>query len=78
MSQSSSSKKPTNLSLDQNLILEARELGINISQAAEGGLKEAVSKAKSEQWKRENAEALKSSNEWIEKNGLPLEKYRSF
>lgn len=78
MSQSSSSKKPTNLSLDQNLISEARELGINISQAAEGGLKEAVSKAKSEQWKRENAEALKSSNEWIEKNGLPLEKYRSF
>lgn len=78
MSQSSLSKKPTNLSLDQNLILEARELGINISQAAEGGLKEAVSKAKSEQWKRENAEALKSSNEWIEKNGLPLEKYRSF
>lgn len=78
MSQSSLSKKPTNLSLDQNLISEARELGINISQAAEGGLKEAVSKAKSEQWKRENAEALKSSNEWIEKNGLPLEKYRSF
>lgn len=78
MSRSSSSKKPTNLSLDQNLISEARELGINISQAAEGGLKEAVSKAKSEQWKRENAEALKSSNEWIEKNGLPLEKYRSF
>lgn len=78
MSQSSLAKKPTNLSLDQNLISEARELGINISQAAEGGLKEAVSKAKSEQWKRENAEALKSSNEWIEKNGLPLEKYRSF
>lgn len=78
MSQSSLSKKPTNLSLDQNLISEARELGINISQAAEGGLKEAVSKAKSEQWKRENAKALKSSNEWIEKNGLPLEKYRSF
>lgn len=78
MSQSSLVKKPTNLSLDQNLISEARELGINISQAAEGGLKEAVSKAKSEQWKRENAEALKSSNEWIEKNGLPLEKYRSF
>jgi len=78
MSQSSLAKKPTNLSLDQNLISEARELGINISQAAEGGLKEAVSKAKSEQWKRENAEALEFYNQYVEENGLPLEKYRTF
>lgn len=78
MSKSSLAKKPTNLSLDQNLISEARELGINISQAAEGGLKEAVSKAKSEQWKRENADALEFYNNYVEESGLPLEKYRAF
>lgn len=78
MSSSTLAKKPTNLSLDQNLIKEARALGVNLSQAAEGGLREAVSKAKSEAWKLENAEAIKSSNEWVEKHGLPLEKYRQF
>jgi post-segregation antitoxin (ccd killing protein) len=29
-------------------------------------------------WLEENAEAIKSINEWVEKNGLPLEKYRMF
>ena len=71
-------KKPANLSLDAQLLAEARALNINLSAAAEDGVKKAVSKAKSEAWKRENAEAIKSSNEWVEKNGLPLEKYRMF
>jgi hypothetical protein len=29
-------------------------------------------------WQEENAEAIKSINEWVEKNGLPLAKYRMF
>jgi len=29
-------------------------------------------------WLEENAEAIKSINEWVEKNGLPLDKYRQF
>ena len=29
-------------------------------------------------WREENAEAIKSMNEWVEKNGLPLAKYRMF
>jgi len=27
-------------------------------------------------WQEENAEAIASMNEWVEKNGLPLAKYR--
>lgn len=27
-------------------------------------------------WQEENAEAIASINEWVEKNGLPLAKYR--
>lgn len=75
---STHAKKPTNLSLDQALINEARELGVNLSQAAEGGLREAVSKAKSEQWNRDNKEAIEYYNDYIKENGLPLEKYRPF
>lgn len=71
-------KKPANLSIDATLLAEAREMKINLSAAAEEGLKRAVASAKAEAWKRENAEALKSSNEWVERNGLPLEKYRMF
>lgn len=29
-------------------------------------------------WQEENAEAIKGWNEWVEKNGLPLRRYRSF
>jgi hypothetical protein len=29
-------------------------------------------------WQEENAEAIKAWNEYIDKNGLPLEKYRQF
>ncbi len=29
-------------------------------------------------WQEENAEAIKQWNEWVEKNGLPLARYRQF
>lgn len=78
MQKQSVPKKPTNLSLDQGLLSEARSFGVNLSQAAEAGLRRAVRDAKAEAWKRENAKALASSNEWVAQNGLPLEKHRPF
>lgn len=71
-------KKAANLSIDQNLLEEAKALGINLSAIAEQGLKKEISRIKSEQWKEENREAILSSNKWVEENGLPLEKYRQF
>lgn len=71
-------KKPTNLTLDQGLLSEARAFGVNISQAAEAGLRNAVRDAKAAAWKHENADALESSNRWVEENGLLLAKYRPF
>ena len=73
-----SSRRATNLSLNNDLLDEAKSLQINLSRAAENGLKIAISEAKSELWKRENREALESSNSWVEANGLPLDKYRQF
>lgn len=74
----SSPRRPTNLSLDPDLVQDARTLGVNLSQAAEAGLRQAVARAKAEQWKLENAEAIASSNAYVEANGLPLAKYRQF
>lgn len=71
-------KKPTNLTLDQGLLKEARSFGVNLSQAAETGLRQAVKEAKAEHWKKQNATALQSSNAWVEENGLPLQKHRAF
>lgn len=71
-------KRATNLSLDQELLKDAKALGVNISQAAEKGVSEAVRKAKAEAWLAENRDAIEEWNEWVAKNGLPLEKYRMF
>jgi antitoxin CcdA len=71
-------RKATNLSLDTELLCEARALGVNVSRAAEEGLRAAVRIARADAWKAENAEALASSNAWVEANGLPLAAFRQF
>jgi antitoxin CcdA len=75
---SSPLKKATNLSFDRDLLQEAQGLGINLSRAAEAGVRGAVRRAKAAAWERENAQAIASSNAWIEAHGLPLERYRQF
>ncbi|MCO5151873.1 MULTISPECIES: type II toxin-antitoxin system CcdA family antitoxin [unclassified Shinella] len=71
-------RKPTNLTLDPSLLMEARSFGINLSEAAEAGLRRAVADAKARAWQRENADALASSNAWTEAHGSPLDQYRQF
>ena len=71
-------RKAANLSIDVDLLSEAKALSVNISRAAEAGIAEAVRKEKERRWKEENREALESWNAWVEENGLPLAKYRQF
>lgn len=71
-------RKPTNLSLDSDLLREAKSLGINISRSAEAGIAAAVKKQKQAQWLKENAAAINSSNAYVEANGLPLARHRRF
>lgn len=71
-------KKATNLTLDPHILARARELKINLSEAAEQGVAAAISKKMTELWARENQAALESSNAFVEKMGLPLAKYRNF
>ena len=73
-----SAARPTNLSLNASLVDEAKALGVNISLAAARGLEEAVAKKRAERWLEENGSALASYNDYVEKNGLPLEKWRLF
>lgn len=71
-------RKATNISLDAGLLTDARALKINLSRAAEEGVRRAVNKARAEAWLVQNAEALGSSNRFVEDNGLPLAPYRPF
>lgn len=71
-------KKPTNVSLNAELVEEARKLGINVSEACQTGLAAEVKKAREAAWQEENRAAIESWNEYTRKNGLPLAKYRMF
>lgn len=71
-------KKATNVSLAEPLLAEAKVLRINVSQAAEAGVARAVAEKRAELWVAENAEAFECWNAYVEKNGLPLARYRTF
>ena len=67
-------RRATNLSLDPRLVAKARRLGVNLSRAAEDGIRRATAA----RWRAENAEAIRQSNDYVEKHGLPLARYRMF
>jgi len=51
-------KKATEVSLSEALLSEARDHGLDRSDAAEAGLAKAVSDKRAELWLKENAEAI--------------------
>lgn len=71
-------RRATSMTLDAALLDEARALGVNLSRAAEEGIAARTMAARAEAWKRENAEAIQNTNDYIEKYGLPLAEYRTF
>jgi len=71
-------RRATNVSLDQSLVQTARELDINLSRACEQGLAREIKAVREARWREENAEAIKSYNEYVEKHGVLLSEYRRF
>jgi antitoxin CcdA len=75
---SAKTRKAVNLSIDAELVSNAKAMGINLSQTCEAALSAALKKEREEQWIKENWDAIQATNAWVEKNGLPLAKYRVF
>ncbi len=73
-----SARRPTNVSLSETLVLEARELGVNVSRACEIGLEQEVRQQRARQWHQENTEGFAAWNAYVETRGVPLSKYRKF
>jgi antitoxin CcdA len=71
-------KKATNLTLTVKTLEMARELGMNLSQTVDALLADEVKRRHWEKWREDNQEAFAAYNERIRKEGLPLEKYRTF
>lgn len=71
-------KKPTNLSLNADVLAMARELGMNVSRTVDALLAEEVKRQYWARWNEENREAIDQYNERIEREGLPLSQYRTF
>ncbi len=71
-------KKRTNLSINETLLQEAKSLKINLSNSAEKGIAQAIKEQKKTLWLKNNAGAIESSNDFVNKNGLPLAAYRHF
>ena len=71
-------KRPTNLTIDAELLDEAKALGINLSSVLEQGLRERVAKARRERWLEENADAIAEHNERVAGRGVFSDRLRRF
>lgn len=75
---STTARRPTNVSLPGALVAEAKALDVNLSRACEAGLDAAVQAARARRWKADNAAAMESWTKPLERQGLPLARFRSF
>ena len=73
-----STRQATNLSIDAELLRQARRLGINLSRTLEQRLSELVRDARARQWLENNREAIDSYNRHIEEHGTFSDKLRRF
>ena len=71
-------KRPINLSLNAEVLDSARELGMNISQTVDALLAQEVQRRYWDRWNEQSKEAIAAYNMRIEREGLPLAKYRTF
>ena len=67
-----------NLSMDDAITREARELGVNMSRVAEAAIAEAARHARNRRWREENRAALEAYAREVARDGLALARFRSF
>lgn len=71
-------KKPTNVSINSDLLAQAKELKINLSATLENALTDLVNSKQQELWKQKNKAAIEAYNQLIEENGVFGDDLRSF
>jgi len=71
-------KKSTNLSINSDLLRQAKDYHINLSKALEQRLVEILLEEKRREWKEENRDAIEAYNRRIEAGGVFSDGLRSF
>ncbi len=71
-------KKPTNVSLNRDLVRAAKAYGLNVSRIAEAALAEAVREKARQAWIEDNAEAVEQYTAPIQARGAFSDAQRRF
>ncbi|MGB1012421.1 MAG: type II toxin-antitoxin system CcdA family antitoxin [Thiolinea sp.] len=74
----SAPKRPSNLSINSNLLTEARKYKINLSGLLEQALIKELAEKKRQKWLEDNQQALEAYNQRIEERGVFSDGMRTF
>ncbi len=76
MSERQVKKRAVNLFVDSDLLDEARQLRINISETLERRLRTIIKAEREKRWLEDNREAIASINSFIDRHGLLASRLR--
>ena len=71
-------KKPTNLSVNSDLLYEAKALKLNLSATFEAALLNELKAARRDKWIAENKQAIDTCNKLANEHRLFADKHREF
>lgn len=71
-------KKPTNLSINSDLLAKSRAMQINLSALLESALTAKLAIAENESWKQNNKLAIKAYNSLVDEHGCFGDSIRDF
>ena len=74
---STANKKPTNLSINSDLLSRARKMKINLSATLERALVSEIKNAEKERWLKKNKKAISELNNLAEEKGLFSDYFRN-
>ena len=71
-------KKAVNLSINGDLLRQARELNINLSKMLETQLEQMIRRERTRRWQEDNREAIEAHNRFVEEPGIFSDRLRRF
>ncbi|WP_241974928.1 type II toxin-antitoxin system CcdA family antitoxin [Paraburkholderia sp. BL17N1] len=71
-------RKSTNVTLPPEVLERAKQWVINLSWASERGVHEEIQEAEARRWADDNAELVAAYTMMVDRDGLPLAKWRTF
>ena len=71
-------KKATNLSLNSDLLKKTKALNINLSATLEQALNDKLKRLEANKWVKENKNAIKAYNNFVDENECFADEFRKF